>query len=335
MDNSNKDTSPADGTTPESNSIDTTNPDALSSSSSAVQATPDEAASAKKSKSIKLPGALHKYRHRFNIYLLLFLLVLVVAGAILVITALASRDTKDPASITSQTLSSDTLNQLSNTDATVGDPKQVLNIQSNAVFAGKVLVRDSLDVAGTIKVGGSLSLPGITVSGESNFDSLNISKALNIGGDASLQGQLIVKKNIAVSGGGTFGGAITAPQISTSNLQLLGDLILTRHITAGGATPGRSIGGAVGSGGTASVSGSDTAGSVNVNTGSGPSAGCFVTVNFAQRFSNTPHVLITPVGSEAGAISYYVNRTSNGFSVCTANVPPSNSAFGFDYFVLN
>lgn len=335
MDNSNKDTPPSDGTAPQSGSIDTTNPDALSSSSTPVQASPDEAASASKSKGIKLPGPLHKYRHRFNIYLLFFLLVLVIAGAILVITALASRETKDPASINSQDLTSEALKQLSNTDATVGDPKQVLNVQSNAIFAGKVLVRDSLDVAGTIKVGGALSLPGITVSGESNFDSINVTKALNIGGDASLQGHLNVKKNIAVSGGGTFGGAVSAPQIATSTLQLLGDLTLTRHITAGGPTPGRSIGGAVGSGGTASVSGSDTAGFINVNTGSSPTAGCFVTVNFAQRFNSTPRVLLTPVGSDAGTLTYYVNRTSTGFSVCVTTPPPANASFGFDYFALN
>jgi hypothetical protein len=290
---------------------------------------------APKKKGFGLPASLKKYAHRFNIYLLFFLLILVLAGAVLIITAMASKTIKDPTAINSQNISGDTLKQLSNTNATIGDPKQILNVQSNAIFAGKVLVKDSLEVAGQIKVGGPLSLPGITVSGESNFDQMNINKSLSIGGDASVQGQLNVKKNIAISGGGTFGGPITAPQIATSNFQLLGDLTLTRHIIAGGATPGRSVGGAVGSGGTASVSGSDTAGTVNINTGSGPSAGCFVTINFVTRFASIPRILITPIGSDAGAISYYVNRTSSSFSICTANVPPANTSFGFDYFALN
>lgn len=325
MDESNKKTADA-------NSIDTTSPDALSSSAPVAEA-PGEGAAQKKG--VKLPGPINKYKHRLNIYLLFFVLILVVAGAILVITALAGKETKDPASIDAQNLSSEALKQLNNSDATVGDPKQVLNVQSNAVFAGKVLVRDTLEVAGQIRVGGPLSLPGITVSGESNFDQLNVSRSLNLGGDASVQGQLNVRRNIAVSGGGTFGGAVTAPQISTSTLQLLGDLTLTRHIIAGGATPGRSIGTAVGSGGTASVSGSDTAGFVNINTGSGPSAGCFVTVNFATRFTATPRVLLTPVGSDAGALNYYVNRSSTSFSICVSTVPPANASFGFDYFILN
>ena len=331
MDNANK--KPTDDATGGS-SIDTTSPDALSSAAPVKEA-PGSGTPDKKSRGVSLPGPLQKYRHRFNIYLLLFLLVLVAAGAILIITAMASRETKDPAAINSQNLSSDALKQLSNSDATVGDPKQILNIQSNAVFSGKVLVRDSLEVAGQIRVGGPLSLPGITVSGESNFDQVNVSRAINVGGDASVQGQLNVRRNIAVSGGGTFGGAVTAPQISTSTFQLLGDLTLTRHINAGGATPGRTVGGAVGSGGTASVSGSDTAGFVNINTGSGPGAGCFVTVNFVTRFNGTPRVLLTPVGSEAGILNYYVSRTSTSFSICVSSVPPANSSFGFDYFVVN
>jgi cytoskeletal protein CcmA (bactofilin family) len=337
MDNSNKNSDPLqDGSQSlEGSSIDTTSPDALSSSNATAQ-DPSDGSTAKPKKGPGLPGPLKKYAHRFNIYLLFFMLILVLAGAILVITALAGKETQnDPSAISNQNLSTDTLKQLSNTDATVGDPKQILNVQSNAIFAGKVLVRDSLEVAGQIKVGGALSLPGITVSGESNFDTVNTTKALNVGGDASVQGQLNVKRNIAVSGGGTFGGPVSAPQLSTSNLQLLGDLTLTRHITAGGAAPGRAVGTAVGGGGSASVSGSDTAGFVNINTGSGPSAGCFVTINFVARFNGTPRVLLTPVGSDAGAIGYYTNRNSTSFSICTSNVPPANASFGFDYFVLN
>ncbi|HSH18619.1 MAG TPA: hypothetical protein VK978_04505 [Candidatus Saccharimonadales bacterium] len=330
MDNStnNQATPPQDTQGQSAANIDTTSTDALTTPAmSSPSAVPEQNKS-------RLPAPLQKYAHRFNIYLLLFLLILVVAGAVLVITALSSKEeTADPAAINSQDLSSETLKQLSNTDATVGDPKQILNVQSNAVFAGKVLVRDSLEVAGTIRVGGALSLPGITVSGESNFDQVNVNKTLNIGGDASIQGQVNIRRGLAVSGGGTFGGPVTAPQVSTSALQLLGDFTLTRHLIIGGTTPGRSIGPAVGGGGTASVSGSDTSGSININTGGGASAGCFITVNFAQRFNNTPHVILTPVGSDASGLNYYVNRNSTSFSVCTGNVPPSNASFGFDYFV--
>ncbi len=287
---------------------------------------------------VSKPSLLKRFSQRVNIYLLLFILVLLIAGGVVLVSALSQQrqkatDEKEE-TITSQTLPAETLKQLANSDATVGDPKQVLNVQSNAVFAGKVLVRDNLDVAGQIRVGGALSLPGITVSGESNFDQVQVNKALNIGGDASILGQLNVKKNVSVTGGGTFGGGLTAPQIATSNLQLLGDLNLTRHIAAGGATPGRSNGGSLGAGGTSSVSGSDIAGSININTGSGTAAGCMVNVNFVQRYNRTPYVIITPVGSPAAGIDYYVNRSSGGFSICSTNAPPAGSSFGFDYMIM-
>lgn len=277
---------------------------------------------------------LKRIARHFNIYLLLFLLVLVLAGASAVVLMFQQKKTSKDPTIASQSIPTDTLKQLAKSDATVGDPKQVLNVQSNAVFSGKVLVRDDLDVAGQIHVNGSLSLPGITVSGNSTFDNVQVNKTLNIGGDATVLGQLNVKKNLSISGSGTFGGAVTAPQIATSQLQILSDLNLTSHIIAGGATPGRSGGGALGGGGTASVSGSDTAGSVNINTGGGTAAGCMVTVNFVNKFNNTPHVVITPTTSSAAGVSYYVNRSTTSFSICVASPPPANSGLGFDYIVL-
>jgi len=261
--------------------------DSLEGPSSDVQSAPSEQSAP--SKAPKGPAGIKKLTRKFNIYLLLFILVLIVSGGVLAITALSGK-TEQEQKIDSQAVPSATLKQLATSDATVGDPKQVLNVQSNAIFAGKVLVRDSLDVAGQLRVSGTLSLPGITVSGDSTFEQVSVNKTLNIGGDASILGQLNVKKNLTVSGTGTFGGAITAPQIATSQLQILGDLTTTRHIVTGGATPGRSNGSALGAGGTASISGSDTSGSININTGSNPAAGCFVTVEFTSRYNNTPHI---------------------------------------------
>lgn len=271
---------------------------------------------------------------KLNIYLLLFILVLFLAGAIAMIVFLSSHGNKSN-TVKTQSLTQDTLKQLADSDVTVGQPKQVLNVQSNAVFAGKVLIRDSLEVAGTIQVGSALNVPGITVSGNSIFEQVQIDKTLQVAGDSALQGQLAVKKSLTVAGGGTFGGAITAPQLSVNSLQINGDFNLTHHITAGGATPSRSNGSALGSSGSASVSGSDTAGTINVNTGGSASAGCFITINFVQKFNSTPHVLVTPVGASAGGLGVYVNRTTTSFSVCAENTPPSNASFSFDYFVLD
>jgi len=40
-------------------------------------------------------------------------------------------------------------------------------------------------------------------------------------------------------------------------------------------------------------------------------------------------------GAEAGALDYYVTRTSGSFSICDASAPPSGVSFGFDYFVVD
>ncbi len=270
---------------------------------------------------------------RVNIYLLLFIFLLVVAGGIILVTYLASKKTNSN-TVKTQSLSSDTLKQLATSDVTVGQPKQVLNVQSNAVFAGKVLIRDSLEVAGPIQVGGSLSVPGITVSGNSVFEQLQVNKSLSVQGDASIQGQLTIQKNLSVSGGGTFGGPITAPALTVNTLQMNGSLTLTKHIVIGGSTPDRSNGPALGGGGTVALSGSDTAGSVNINTGTSPIAGCFLTIDFTQKYNATPNVLVTPVGSNAALAGYYVNRSASSFSICAANNPPANASFGFDYFIV-
>ncbi|HEX7368440.1 MAG TPA: hypothetical protein VF261_02180 [Candidatus Saccharimonadales bacterium] len=280
-------------------------------------------------------GFLKRLFGRANIYLLLFVLILVVAGAVVVVAYLHSRSAQNNTNIASQTLSQSALKQLANSDVTVGGAQQTLNVQSNAVFAGQVLIRSNLAVAGKLQIGSSLSLAGIQVSGTSQFDQVQISKNLSVAGDAAIQGQLTVQKSLNVNGGGTFNGAVSATALTADSLQLNGDLILTHHISAGGVTPGRSNGGALGSGGTASVSGSDTSGSIAINTGSGAYAGCLVSLTFATPFHTTPHVIVTPVGSAAGNLGYYVNRSSTSFSVCTDNKPPDSATFGFDYMVLD
>lgn len=269
-----------------------------------------------------------------NIYLLLFIFILVLAAGIILVGIQRNKKEAGPTTINTQTLTAEELKKLTENEQTVGDPKSTLAIESNAIFNGKVLVRDSLDVAGTIKVGGSLSLPGISVSGSSNFDQIT-ANTLTATGNVQVQGQLNIQKGITSSAGASFGGPITAPQLTVGSLQLSGDLQLVRHIDAGGGTPGKSDGSALGSGGTATVSGTDTAGTVTINTGGGPGAGCFVTVHFTQKFNNTPHVVITPVGSSAASLNYYISRSSSSFSVCTTNAPGGGQSFSFDYIAID
>lgn len=272
---------------------------------------------------------------RFNVYLLLFAFILVIAGLIVVIAYFQSKKASTTSTLKTQDLAQATLDQVANSDASVGNTQQVLNVKSSAVFAGKVLIRDGLEVAGNLQIGGTFAVNNMTVSGSSQLGQVQINKDLSVSGNESIQGTLTIGKSLQVSGGGNFSGPVNAPQITTSNLQLTSDLTLTKHIISGGPTPSRSGGAALGGGGSASVSGSDTAGTVTINVGGGAAAGCFVTINFTSRYNSTPHVQITPVGAAGGAIPYYVNRNSSNFSICTASPTSAGASFAFDYFVIN
>jgi hypothetical protein len=275
------------------------------------------------------------FNGRFNIYLLVFLLIVILVMVGAVVTYFHSKQITRTSTISSQTLTQKDLDSLANSDVTVGDPKQVLNVQSNAVFAGKVLIQDSLEIAGTLQVGGGLALTQLSVSGNSTFDDLQVSQDLSVTGNTALSGQLTVQKGLSVNGSGTFSGPISASQITTGVLQLSGDLAITRHISAGGSTPTRTNGAALGSGGTVGLTGSDTAGTISINTGGNPPPGCFVNVIFSEHFNATPHIVITPVGSAAGGLAYYITRTTTGFSVCTNTAAPASQSFAFDYVAFD
>ncbi|GAC1391583.1 MAG: hypothetical protein NVSMB46_04670 [Candidatus Saccharimonadales bacterium] len=324
--------------------------DSLENADTKVESTPQNASPATDSNSLEsssasntsiAPIAVKKKKFQIrnvithlNIYLLLFILVVVIAVGIVFIGFQRNKKETVAPTINNKPLTQEELNKLKNSDTSIGDAKQTLNIESNAVFAGRVLVKDGLDVAGTLRIGGALNLPGITVSGTSTFDLVQANK-LAITGDTNVAGQLTVQKGVTVSGGGTFGGPISAPQLTIQNLQLSGDLQINRHIQPGGVSPGKTDGSALGGGGTSSVSGSDTAGTVSINTGNSPAVGCFITVNFINKFNATPHVIVSPVGSSAGSLNFYTIRSTSSFSICTNNPAPSSSSFSFDYIALD
>ena len=279
---------------------------------------------------------LKRFAKKVNVYLLLFLLLVIVAGAIAIVSYLNSQQAPTDPALASQGLNEDTLKQLANTDATVGDASQTLTIQGSAVIAGQTLMRGNLNVAGNLQTGGGIRGPELTISGSSNLNDTQVTE-LQVEGDTAIQGSATLG-SLDVSGSSSFGGAIKASQLTVSKLILSGNasLEVPNHISFPGPTPTRSINSAVlGSGGSASINGSDTSGTVNVNTGNSPQAGCFARITFRQAFTNRPHVIISPVGNAAGRTQYYVDRDQAGFSICTSSPAPGNQKFAFDYFVTN
>ncbi len=270
-----------------------------------------------------------------NPYLILFIAIFLIAIIIVLTVTISSRNS-DPGNVLfdGQELDQETLNEILTNESNIGSVDQTLTVAANAIFNGKVLIKDSLDVAGAINVGGALSLPGITVAGQSNFEDVNISSNLAILGGLSIQQSLTVQNGIDVTGDVAVGGTLSAGSISSDNIQFTGDAVFTRHIDTGGGVPSISSGTAVGAGGTVSISGNDIAGTITINTGGGPPAGILANLSFVTAYNSTPNVQITPVGSSTAALSYYVTRTTNGFSVGTISVPSASTTYIFDYFIV-
>jgi cytoskeletal protein CcmA (bactofilin family) len=316
--------------TPQKPSDPAPEPNSETLESPEVPSTPTPTGSSPAPPPNKNKSLLYRLQHITNVYLLVFVLLIIM---VLVIIFIAYRDNKSGSSNTPVgSLTDQQLAQLKGNTTLVGDAKQTLDVQSNSIFEGQVLVRSDLNVAGAIKVGGGLSLNSITVGGGGNFGQLAINGGLNVGGDTALQGNLTVQKNLSVGGSASF-GSLSVSSLSVTNLSFQGNLTLTKHIVVNGSVPGRTNGTALGSGGTASVNGTDTAGTVTINTGGGPPAGCFVTVNFTQKYTNTPHVVISPSNSSAATIQYYTNRSTSSFSVCSANGPAASTTYTYDYVV--
>ena len=270
---------------------------------------------------------------KFNIFLLLFILLLAIAVGTTVVLIFHDAQVNAPRDdVTTQDLSETSLMELARSTVTVGDPQHVLNVQSHAIFDGSMLVRGDVEIAGGIQVGDSINLPSITVAGDGSINQLQAEDA-EINNNLSVQGDVTAHSGIQVSGDGQFDGDVSAATISADTLQLNDNLQISAHIVVAGPAPSAAGGPALGAGGTVSVNGSDTAGTVNINTGSNPPAGCFATITFASAYAGTPHVIVSPVGSSAGALDYYVNRSATNFSICAANTPPAGQNFGFDYWV--
>lgn len=289
---------------------------------------------------------------RVNIYLLLFILLLVVAGASTAIFYFMNKREQN-IKIETTRLTEEALEELKTSDAVVGDPRQILTVESNMLVTGKVVLRDTLDVAGALRIGGPLSLPSIRAGGEGNFGSIttnDLQAAGNtaIGGILDVVGTVTMGENLTVAGSINAGGRMDIGGQATigGNLNVNGTIsanginfneISINRINISGGTPGISVGGAAGGGATVSVSGTDTAGTATINTGGGTGTGVLATITFTGAFnSNNPHPVLTPNGPGCANIAFYVtNISATQFAIATSTAPPPGVPCRFNYIVIN
>ena len=243
------------------------------------------------------------------------------------------------------TLSSESLDKLGVSRNAVGDLGTELVVGPNSRFGGNVVIAGDTSIGGELKLNskftaseaslaklqaGDTSVNKLDVNGDITAQSVNAARDLNVMGTTRLQGTvtinqvLTVNNSVNVAGNLAIGGSLSVRNFQVSTLTVAGHLIST------GAAPGVSPGGALGSSGTVSISGNDTAGTIGVNIGVGGSAGCLASVSFRQPFTVTPRVVVT--GSMPANI-YLAGRTASGFTICTAS-PLSPGGYFVDYIVV-
>ena len=235
-----------------------------------------------------------------------------------------------------------------------GSGAQILTFNSASLFKGRVALNSDLKVAGAAEVDGATELGDLTVNKTSTLGVTSIRGQLTVSGPLSLQspatlsGGATVTGNLAVSGNGSFGGSLSAGLISTPNLIVNGNLNIAGHIIINGSSPTVTPNEGAGAGATATISGTDTAGVVTINTGniaaSNNSSGAeLVQINFHTTFGGVPVVLVTAVGQSAGTLQPYVVKTAGNFIIGTStndnvnNPTPilqSHTSYSFDYWAV-
>ena len=196
---------------------------------------------------------------------------------------------------------------------------------------GSNTASSNLNVGGNARISGDLTVAGLTSTTSLNVaDEATIAKAtlgsLSVTGDTKLA-------NLTVA------GSIAAAQLSISGLakiatlEVASDLSLGGHLITGGITPTLTAGAAACAEPTITVTGTDTAGTITIKTGTGCTGGGeLTTLTFARTFGVTPHLSITPTNQSATTLQAYIDgKTPTSFKLL-ANTPPTPSTtYTFDY----
>ena len=246
----------------------------------------------------------------------LILLALLLGSIPLLVKKEVKQTTKPTVTINTQTLDNGTLNKLSAQTGPTGAVKQQLTITPDTLFKGNISAQGSAQIDKDLNVGGNL----------------------NVHGTSTLQGAVGVNGSLAVRGSLSVGGTLTAPALNVGSLGVTtvttsGNVSFGGHLVPTGSQPSAKTSVAA-SGGSVTISGNDTAGTVTINIGNGTLvAGEMAIITFAHAFTTTPKVQLTPINAGSAAINYYASRSATFFTVDTATMPTAGASYVFDYLV--
>lgn len=250
------------------------------------------------------------------------------------------------------TINQSVLDQLGVNRTAVGNAGIVLTIGPDTHFNGKVVIDGGVSIAGQLRLSqqfssadanltqleaGKTTLSDLNVNGAGTITDLTLRNSLLVAGTTILQGpvtlnQLLTVNNSAnIIGNLSVGSVLSADQLTARSIVSTSTVTVGGHIITSGSAPAISAGSGLGSNGTVSISGDDAAGTVAINIGVGGScSSVMASVTFHSPYSSTPHVVVTPIGL---GVTFFINRSTSGFSVGCNSGSIAPGGYAFDYIV--
>ncbi len=224
-----------------------------------------------------------------------------------------------------------------------GTSTELLTISSSSLFKSRVAVSSDLKVTGSLEVSGPSNLADLTVNKTSTLGITNIHGQLIVSGPANFQSPAqfgaggAISGNLTVTGNGSYGGSISAGSLNAATISVT-TINLSGHLSITGPSP--TVAG-TGLGGSATIEGNDSSGTVTVTVGPCTSGQCvsaggqLVIVNFHSAYPRTPHIMISPIGAPAARLEPYIQPGASSFTIGAATINNSTTtSYSFAYWVV-
>ncbi len=297
----------------------------------------------------KLRRRTYRPSHKATFIALGVVVVILAINAVVLGFVLKSKSGSSDPGAGQVTISEEVLSKVGVNKSTIGNSGIQLTIDPDTQFNGKLKTAGDVIIGGQLKLNskfsaadaalaqleaGKTSLTELNVSGSSTLTDLNIRNKLAVAGATQLQGAvtisslLTVTNNFNLVGNLAVGGTISTTGFVARNLAATGTLTIGGHVITSGLIPNLGAGNALGSNGTAAINGNDSAGTINIATGVGATAGTIATIAFRTQYNTIPRIVITGVGT--GAVFFITNPTVGGFTVNVASgIPPGGYAVNY------
>lgn len=304
-------------------------------------------------KELRPKRALYKPSHKATFVGLAVVIAIIAINVGIVLYVLRGQQVADKQfRAESVVLSPETLNKLGVNRNPVGTGGTELIVGPNSRFQGKVTIGNDVNISGQLNLNnkvsateaslskldaGNTSLNQLNVNNDATVSNLSARRDLVVAGTTRLQGTvsmaqlLTVNNNVNITGNAAIGGTLSVRNFQASSLTSDTTLTIGGHIISRGNSPTVTAGPGVGQNGTVSVGGSDSAGTVAVNTGVGATGGIVANIRFARAYASMPRVVVTAVGAGLGSV--YVSRSAEGFSI-GVNGAIAPGGYAFDYIVI-